>query len=87
MINLEYLQSYLNKQFDGVCIGKDEHIYFFTPQNDLTAGGINTYLFNNGLSQLHNISQVIIIEKIPTVSVGKTNYKALEDILENMMHS
>lgn len=45
MINLEYLQSQLNQEFEGVCIGKDEHIYFFTTQ-DINITIMNIYIMN-----------------------------------------
>lgn len=80
MINLDYLQGLLNQQFEGICVGKETHIYFFSTQ-EINIMMINTYIMNLGLSHLYNIHKVVKIKSIPTMGIGKVNYKALDDYL------
>lgn len=82
MINLEYIQEQLNQQFEGICIGKNEHIYFFTPQ-DINLGMLNTYIMNLWLSNMYLVSEIITIDKIPMIGVGKVNYQGLEELINH----
>jgi long-chain-fatty-acid--[acyl-carrier-protein] ligase len=48
---------------------------------DLDRDEVNTAIRTAGLSALHNIRVVRRVDKIPTLGTGKTDYRALKDIL------
>ena len=45
------------------------------------APGLNAVIRAAGLSSLHNIRVVRHIDQIPTLGTGKTNYRALKELL------
>lgn len=80
MINLDFLQSIINDSFLWVCIGKQESIYFFSKQS-IDIVQLNKYILSCWLSSLYKIKQTIHIDTIPMISIGKIDYKILENYI------
>ncbi|SHN71961.1 AMP-binding protein [Desulfovibrio litoralis] len=57
-------------------------IILFTPLT-LNKTEVNEYLRNAGLSNLYSIQKIIQVETIPLLGTGKTNYRALKDLIKN----
>lgn len=49
---------------------------------DLDREEVNRRIREGGLSPLHNIRRVVKLDEIPLLGTGKTNYRALKDILK-----
>ncbi|MFI5380039.1 MAG: AMP-binding protein [Tepidisphaerales bacterium] len=62
----------------------DEHpeIVLFTT-GDLSREQANAHVRDAGLSPLYNIRRVIRLDAIPVLGTGKTDYRALKDLLRN----
>ena len=50
---------------------------------DIDRENANTQIRKAGLSGLHSIRRVIKLDEIPLLGTGKTNYRALKEILKN----
>jgi long-chain-fatty-acid--[acyl-carrier-protein] ligase len=48
---------------------------------------VNRQIRDAGLSPLHNIGRVIRLEAIPVLGTGKTNYRALKQMLADSAES
>ena len=60
--------------------GDHPELVLFT-QRDIGREEANNTLRRAGLSALHNIRRVERVEAIPLLGTGKTNYRALQDML------
>lgn len=52
---------------------------------EVTRQQVNTMIRGAGLSPLHNIRKVIIIDSIPVLGTGKTDYRQLRELLQHRL--
>ncbi len=58
---------------------RPELVLFTT--RDIDRQDVNRHIRDSGLSPLHNITRVVRVERIPVLGTGKTDYRALRDML------
>ncbi len=75
LLNIEYLQQNLSNLYNGICIWKEDNIYFFT-ENSLDIRELNTYITER-LWSLYKIKEIFIIDKIPMIWIWKVDYITL----------
>jgi long-chain-fatty-acid--[acyl-carrier-protein] ligase len=92
MISLPAIESVLQQHFtseghEGPTIAieatpSEDHpeVVLFTTQ-PADRAGVNRMIRDAGLSGLHNVSRVILVDEIPVLGTGKTDYRALEQQL------
>jgi non-ribosomal peptide synthetase component E (peptide arylation enzyme) len=69
---------------NNVATPTDEHpeIILFTT-SALSREEANSHLRAAGLSALHNIRRVVHLDALPVLGTGKTDYKALKELLRS----
>ena len=91
MISMPFIEKVLEEKYgeegrhvlavEGSDRGKDPVVTLFS-LNELDLKEVNKHLRDSGVASIAKIRDIKIVEEIPMLGSGKTNYRALKEIIE-----
>ena len=91
MISMPFIEKVLEEKYgeegkhvlavEGTDKGKDPVVALFSTK-ELDLSEVNRYLRESGVASIAKIREIRIVDEIPMLGSGKTNYRALKEMLE-----